>query len=233
MPLLQHSRPIVDINDNMGEEVESPDRERSLSEDKMDDPNLASMAKQLLHYAMTLQRGEEPKDHPTPEWLGKFRVLANQQLSGSGLPLPGQMMDSGLGVQLADYRVENSTRLGHIETILNGMQVHKVLDKVANRQSELDWREREHGLRVGMFANEYVKQQSSLTQLSLLGWYTQSYSIASVHLRCRELWMRGCLSLSRDLFLCRLWYLSSRALFVFTFWWIVGSTISRCVAPPR
>ena len=62
----------------------------------MDNLNLASMANQLLHYAMTLWRGEEPKDHPTPEWLGKFRVLADQQSSASGLPLPGQTMDSGL-----------------------------------------------------------------------------------------------------------------------------------------
>ena len=122
----------------------------------MDELDLALMAKQLLHYVTTLRRGEEPKDHPTPEWLGKFRVLADQHLSGSGLLLPGQTKEPDLGVQLAVYELEISSHLAQIEALFEGMQIHEVLDEVAPRQSVLDRRERERELRVGMFVNEYA-----------------------------------------------------------------------------
>ena len=121
------------------------------------------MAELLCQYNAAVQRGEQPDNQPNPAWLSKFnRLLAlHKSGPGSGPSSTQTSSQEAVGAQLAGYNAATNERLGGIEETLKSLHFHRVLDEVANRQLQLERREREKGIRITLFGNEQVKQHAS------------------------------------------------------------------------
>ena len=150
----------------MGRIVESNGIDEALLLDDIDQPMETAttnpgLADLLSQFGSAVQRGEQT-NLSDPVWLERFNSVLALQQSGHGNPPPASAQTSSMEVVGAEMlNATTNERLTKVEGTLKIFHFARVMDEVSNRTLQLERRERDKGIRIGMFNTEQVKQHAA------------------------------------------------------------------------
>ena len=123
-----------------------------------ENPGLADL---LNQFGSAVQRGEQT-NLSDPVWLERFNsVLALQQSGHGNLPSASAQTSSVEVVRAEILNATTNERLAEVEETLKNFRFARVMDEVSNRTLQLERRERDKGIRIGMFKTEQAKQHAA------------------------------------------------------------------------
>ena len=149
----------------MGLQVDSPGIDDALLDDFTDQPmDTATMnpglAELMSQFGTQVQRGETELNDPV--WLGRFTEAVALQQSGDGSHPPDSAQETSISRPLAvmQERTTNA-RLTEMEEAISSIRYASVMDEVSKRDLLLERRERDKGIRMGLFTNKFVKHHAA------------------------------------------------------------------------
>ena len=134
----------------------------ALLDDSMDVvPEATSgLADLMASYGSAVQRGEAELNDPV--WLAKFSQVTTLQQSGEGSQPPvSSVVTEASRVPVETQERTTDSRIKDLEAAVSSFRYASVLGEVSKRDLLIETRERDKGIRMGLFANKFVKHHAA------------------------------------------------------------------------
>ena len=119
------------------------------------------MAELMSSFGAAVKQGEA--DVNDPEWLEKFNQATSLQQSGGGSqpPVSSIAAEAVSRVPVETQERTTDSRIRDLEAAVSSLRYAGVISEVQKRDLLIETRERDKGIRMGLFANKFVKHHAA------------------------------------------------------------------------
>ena len=121
----------------------------------------SGLADLMASFGTAVQRGEAELNDPV--WLEKFSQATTLQQSGEGSqpPVSSVVAEAVSRVPVETQERTTDSRIRDLEAAISSLRYAGVISEVQKRDLLIETRERDKGIRMGLFANKFVKHHAA------------------------------------------------------------------------